>query len=177
MKVVSRDFNGPTHSLSVPAQAQAHPMRLLQSKKRASDSQHLSVRHLLFFYSRKPSDHSSKKSGTDHGPLGLNIIHAPKNGHEADIVFIHGLGGASRRTWSKNEDPDLFWPMKFLPSEPNVCLTRILTFGYNANFRTAGNVSTSILDFAKDLLFDLKYGRDKQKEDLNIGNVSANQAF
>lgn len=62
--------------------------------------------------------------------------------------------------------------MKFLPLEPDVCLTRILTFGYNANFRTAGNVSTSVLDFAKDLLFDLKYAKDGQKEDLNIGNVS-----
>jgi hypothetical protein len=65
----------------------------------------------------------------------------------------------------------LFWPLKFLPFEPDVCLTRILTFGYNANFRAAGNVSTSVLDFAKDLLFDLKYAKDEQKEDLNIGNV------
>lgn len=66
--------------------------------------------------------------------------------------------------------------MKFLPLEPDVCLTRILTFGYNANFRTAGNVSTSVLDFAKDLLFDLKYAKDEQKEDLNIGSVSKTQA-
>ena len=92
-----------------------------------------------------------------------------------DIVFIHGLGGTSRRTWSKNEDPELFWPLKFLPLEPDVCLARILTFGYNANFRTAGNVSTSVLDFAKDLLFDLKYAKDEQKQYLNIGNVSRNR--
>ena len=52
----------------------------------------------------------------------------------------------------------------------------MLTFGYNANFRTAGNVSTSVLDFAKDLLFDLKYAKDEQMEDLNIGNVSMSQA-
>lgn len=65
--------------------------------------------------------------------------------------------------------------MKFLPLEPDICLTRILTFGYNANFRTAGNVSTSVLDFAKDLLFDLKYAKDEQKEDLGIGNVSKTQ--
>lgn len=51
-------------------------------------------------------------------------------------------------------------------------LTRILTFGYNANFRAAGKASISILDFAKDLLFDLKYAKDEQKEDLNIGKVS-----
>lgn len=66
--------------------------------------------------------------------------------------------------------------MKFLPYEPDVCETRILTFGYDANFRAAGNVSTSVLDFAKDLLFDLKYANDEQKEDLNIGAVSRSQA-
>jgi len=89
-----------------------------------------------------------------------------------DIVFIHGLGGASRKTWSKNQDPELFWPLKFLPSEPDICQARILTFGYNANFRAAGNVSTSVLDFAKDLLFDLKYAKDEQKGDLHVGFVS-----
>lgn len=66
----------------------------------------------------------------------------------------------------------MFWPLKFLPLEPDVCLARILTFGYNANFRAAGNVSTSVLDFAKDLLFDLKYAKDEQQKDLDVGNVS-----
>ena len=90
-------------------------------------------------------------------------------------MFIHGLGGTSQRTWTKNENPDLFWPLKFLPFEPDVCLARILTFGYNANFRTAGNVCTSVLDFAKELLFDLKYAKDEQDKDLNMGSVSKNE--
>ncbi|KAL6716669.1 hypothetical protein ACLMJK_006237 [Lecanora helva] len=120
---------------------------------------------------RTANTHTRKNSGPNPGPLGLNIIHTPKNGHEVDIVFIHGLGGASQRTWCKNEDPELFWPLKFLPFEPEICLTRIFTFGYDANLRGAGNVSTSVLDFAKDLLFDLKYAKDERKGDLNIGNV------
>jgi hypothetical protein len=62
--------------------------------------------------------------------------------------------------------------LTFLPLEPDVCLARILTFGFNAEFRKAGNVSTSVLDFAKDLLFDLKYAKDEEKNDLNMGNVS-----
>lgn len=62
--------------------------------------------------------------------------------------------------------------MKFLPFESDVRQTRILTFGYNANFRTSGNVSTSVLDFAKDLLFDLRYAKDEDNRDLNIGDVS-----
>jgi alpha-beta hydrolase superfamily lysophospholipase len=46
-----------------------------------------------------------------------------------------------------------------------------LTFGYNSNFRKAGNISSSILDFAIALLFDLKYAKDQRKDDLNMGNV------
>ena len=39
-------------------------------------------------------------------------------------------------------------------------------------FRASGNVSTSVLDFAKDLLFDLRYAKDNLGADLTIGNVS-----
>lgn len=99
-------------------------------------------------------------------------MYTPPNGHKADIIFIHGLGGTSHSTWSKYKDPGLFWPLTFLPLEPDVCLARIFTFGYNADFRKAGNAGTSVLDFAKDLLFDLKYAKDEQLEDLEMGSVS-----
>lgn len=88
-----------------------------------------------------------------------------------DIVFVHGLGGTSRWTWTKHRNPELFWPLTFLPLEPDICLARIMTFGYNATFRKAGNVTTSVLDFAKDLLFDLKYAKDPDMDDLDVGKV------
>ncbi|KAI1322516.1 NACHT and WD domain protein [Xylariaceae sp. FL0255] len=112
-----------------------------------------------------------RNSETEAGPLGLNVVYTPENGGKADIVFIHGLGGTSRLTWSKNKSPELFWPLTFLPLEPDLCLARILTFGYNANFLRSGNVSTSILDFAKALLFDLKYAKDEAVNDLGMGNM------
>ena len=87
-------------------------------------------------------------------------------------MFIHGLGGTSRLTWSKYKNSDLFWPLTFLPHEPVISQVRILTFGYNANVLRSGSISTSVLDFAKDLLFDLKFAKDDQKEDLRIGVVS-----
>ncbi|KAL8808980.1 MAG: hypothetical protein Q9200_003840 [Gallowayella weberi] len=124
-----------------------------------------------YLYSRNSSDRSRKHSEAKQGALGLEIIYTPVGDYKVDLVFIHGLGGASRRTWSKNEDPELFWPMKFLPLEMEVCQARILTFGYNANFRTSGNISTSVLDFAKDLLFDLKYAKDEQNRYLNMGDA------
>ncbi|KAF2229076.1 hypothetical protein EV356DRAFT_494418 [Viridothelium virens] len=112
-----------------------------------------------------------KYSETDPGPLGLNVIYTPENGHKADIVFVHGLGGGSRWTWSKSRNPELLWPLTFLPLEPDICLARILSFGYNANFKKAGSVGTVVLDFAKELLFDLKYARDEAKRDLKMGRV------
>ena len=123
------------------------------------------------------SQGSRKSRRPDPGPLGLTLVYSPEDGHKADIVFVHGLGGTSRKTWSKNEDPDLFWPLKFLPFEPDVALTRIFTFGYNANFRAAGKINISVLDFAKDLLFDLKYAKDERNRDLAIGRVCATNAL
>jgi hypothetical protein len=118
------------------------------------------------------STHLSRKdSVTDPAALGLNVVYTPTNGHKVDIVFIHGLGGSSRMTWSKNKDPELFWPLTFLPLEPDICLARILTFGYNADFANAGNPCGVILDFAKNLLYDLKYSIDEQQDNMHIGQV------
>ncbi|KAL1881197.1 hypothetical protein Daus18300_001048 [Diaporthe australafricana] len=112
-----------------------------------------------------------KSSDADSGAFGLNVVCTPDHGHKADIVFVHGLGGTSRWTWSKNRDPELFWPLTFLALEPDLCLARILTFGYNATLKKGGHAGHSVLDFAKDLLFDLKYATDERKGDLQMGSV------
>lgn len=100
------------------------------------------------------------------------MVYTPENAHKVDIVFVHGLGGTSRWTWSKHKNPELFWPSKFLPLEPDICLARISTFGYNSSFHKAGSIRTSVLDFAKDLLFNLKYAKDENMEELDMGKVS-----
>ncbi|KAK4201517.1 hypothetical protein QBC40DRAFT_223212 [Triangularia verruculosa] len=110
-----------------------------------------------------------------HDPLGLKVVYRPSEERVADIIFVHGLGGSSIMTWSKNRDMELFWPAKFLPLEPTLDKARILTFGYNSNFRPgAGKNQMSILDFAKELLFDLKYAQDElapEPGSLRIGEV------
>lgn len=109
-------------------------------------------------------------------PLGLKVIHRPSKNRRVDIVFVHGLGGSSRMSWSKDHNPDLFWPLKFLPFEPDIKEARILTFGYNGNFRPgSAKNKMSLLDFAKDLLYDLKYAKDESVsdlEDLKMGEVT-----
>ena len=91
-------------------------------------------------------------TGTDNdkGPLGLTTIFKPLEKVIADLVFVHGLGGGSHKTWSKNEDPALFWPQEWLPHDPGFRDVRIHTFGYDANWDKESILN--IHDFAKSLL-------------------------
>ena len=105
-------------------------------------------------------------------PLGLTVLYAPEKAPSVDIIFVHGLGGTSRQTWSKDRKPELFWPQNWLPLEPDICTARILSFGYNAHFSSTGPDNVlSISDFAKSLLFEMKFGKDEATRDLGIGRV------
>ena len=104
--------------------------------------------------------------------LGLHVVHQPELPAPLDIIFVHGLGGDSRKTWSKNHDSGLFWPGIWLPLEPGIGNARILTFGYNANFRPGAPKSLSnITDFSKELLYEMGFGRDDNGQNLDIGKV------
>jgi pimeloyl-ACP methyl ester carboxylesterase len=84
--------------------------------------------------------------------LGLQLLcdHAEP---EADIIFVHGLGGTAIRTWSWKRDASNFWPV-WLTEERGLSNHRIFSFGYNSNFKGAGtNLNT--IDFAKDLLYSM----------------------
>lgn len=108
--------------------------------------------------------------------MGLRVIYRPEGDHTADIIFVHGLGGGSYRTWSKNHDPELFWPERFLPAEPGISEARISTFGYNSNFGAGSKKrKLSTTDFARSLLAALKFSQDEymgRDEELRMGHVS-----
>ncbi|KAI1178951.1 hypothetical protein F4777DRAFT_41545 [Nemania sp. FL0916] len=110
---------------------------------------------------------SSSPSSSSSG-LGLHVLHQPDYA-AIDIIFVHGLGGHSKNTWSKNHDPSFFWPELWLPFEPDIESARIFTFGYNASWRGATKSVSSISDFAKELLFEMRFGKDSSGEDLNLG--------
>lgn len=111
------------------------------------------------FSSQNPAEHRTQRSqGKRDDPLGLLVIHTPVE-QSVDILFIHGLGGTSLRTWCRNRDLENLWPQLWLPSEPGLSTARILTFGYNAHFSSKKeHASLTIGDFANDLLFRMKYG-------------------
>lgn len=129
---------------------------------------------------RSPSPRGSTFSGETlrklpprhENPLGLNVVYEPERAPSVDIVFVHGLGGTSRHTWSRDKDSDRFWPEQWLPNEPDICTARVLSFGYHASGTPTGPGSVlNITDFAKNLLFSMRYGKDEAKEELNIGKV------
>lgn len=109
------------------------------------------------------------KAPVQSDPTGLHVLYAPEGRPTVDIIFVHGLGGASRRSWCKDGDLALFWPQEFLPYETDIRLGRILTYGYDADWRKGSSVS--IRDFGNDLLFDLAYTKDQHTGELDIGSV------
>ena len=66
----------------------------------------------------------------------------------------------------------MFWPGQWLPLEHDLSTARVLSFGYNAHFMSTGpNSTANISDFAKDLLYDMRLGKDKAGGELDLGKV------
>jgi hypothetical protein len=109
-----------------------------------------------FFLSRSATRWESGDDAAQDlkGPLGLNTLHRPSDPAIADMVFIHGLGGGSRSTWTKGGDRSLYWPQEWLPNDPGFQDVRIHSFGYSADWEKESTLN--INDFAKSLLGSLQ---------------------
>lgn len=124
------------------------------------------------FLGRERSPSAVVKLDRTKDPQGLTILYEPETTPSLDIIFVHGLGGSSRATWCHNHDPEFFWPHKWLPQEPGIQGARISSFGYDSNFSAAGSSPISnVTDFAKSLLYSLKFAKDENLEEANIGEV------
>ncbi|KAF1955023.1 hypothetical protein CC80DRAFT_395054, partial [Byssothecium circinans] len=88
------------------------------------------------------------------GPHGLTVLHNPAE-PLIDFVFIHGLRGGSRKTWSKMSNPAHFWPAAWLPMEPCFRNVRIHTFGYNSDWGARKGSSVTVHDFGQALLAEM----------------------
>ncbi|MFN0130725.1 MAG: esterase/lipase family protein [Verrucomicrobiales bacterium] len=88
---------------------------------------------------------------------GLHQIPRPTQDRAtADIVFVHGLGGASHDTWrhGKESDPDhFFWP-EALAAELSGC--HVWTFGYDAGITQLGSPGMRIGQRAGSLAIQMK---------------------
>lgn len=94
---------------------------------------------------------------SDHarGPLGLNLLYSPSESL-VDFVFVHGLGGGSRKTWSKTDNPYHYWPKEWLPRDPDFSNCRICSFGYASDWSERRDRVLEINDFAASLLGEIK---------------------
>jgi hypothetical protein len=54
-----------------------------------------------------------------------------------DIVFVHGLNGDPRLSWTAKNG--VFWPTQLLPITLKSAQARILMYGYNADVYAFGN--------------------------------------
>lgn len=107
-------------------------------------------------FSRALSRRDSNLDVTDDlkGSLGLSTLYIPSGDAVADLVFVHGLGGGSRSTWTKSGDPSLYWPQLWLPEDVGFQDVRIHVFGYDSNWNKESTLN--IHDFAKSLLNSLQ---------------------
>ena len=99
-------------------------------------------------FDRAPRDpHDDPK-----GPKGLTTLHepGPEQPVVADLVFVHGLNGGSRSTWSERGDPALFWPREWLPRDEAFRDVRVHSFGYPSGVSRRSVLD--IRDFARGLM-------------------------
>jgi hypothetical protein len=85
-----------------------------------------------------------------------------------EFVFVHGLRGGPRSTWTFKDDPATFWPL-WLPESPQFAHVRIHTYGYNTDWQ--GRVSTNIDDFGIALLESLATSPQLQT-DVSVSTTS-----
>jgi WD40 repeat protein/pimeloyl-ACP methyl ester carboxylesterase len=75
-----------------------------------------------------------EQSKVEKGPLGLSLLYCPTE-PEIDLIFVHGLGGNSRKTWSKSSaDRSHFWPEDWLSQDPAFRNVRIHSYGYDSYY-------------------------------------------
>ncbi|MCJ1378546.1 hypothetical protein MMC17_001645 [Xylographa soralifera] len=112
------------------------------------------------------------------GPLGLNLLYVPSEPF-VDLIFVHGLGGGSRKTWAKTSNLYHYWPKEWLPRDPEFKHVRIHSFGYAAHWGERKSSILEINDFASSLLGEIKDNPDIRRDDVGIGilEVSSDEAI
>lgn len=111
--------------------------------------------------------HNSKQrlavEGDDsgRGALGLVPVSQPQD-PVVDLIFVHGLGGGSSKTWTKSKSPQNFWPA-WLPRDEDFRHVRIHSYGYNSDWTSMKADISNLSDFSLGLLNVLKYAETLRK--------------
>ncbi|QUY41898.1 triacylglycerol lipase [Acaryochloris marina] len=77
---------------------------------------------------------------------------AHHNDIDADVIFIHGLGGGSQTTWAYEQDVEKFWPDWLARSFPNL---NIWTMGYSSSISAWVKDSMPLEDLGDTILEEM----------------------
>jgi hypothetical protein len=108
-----------------------------------------------FFFGRNQSE--ARLSDCDRqteGNLGLIPLNEPRH-PDLNIIFVHGLGGCAKGTWT---DPQTgsFWP-PWLAGVHGLERARVMSFGYDSSWNKIwkSNNVLDIADFGRQLVNEL----------------------
>ncbi|KAL8832477.1 MAG: hypothetical protein Q9191_000247 [Dirinaria sp. TL-2023a] len=122
------------------------------------------------FHSLSPGRRQPESVDELRGALGLNLLYSPSE-PLIDFIFVHGLRGGSRRTWSKTDDIRHYWPQQWLPLEPRFKNVRIHSFGYNSDWGERKGSSLTVHDFGQALLGEILNSPDLSGHNENTAIV------
>ncbi|MCJ1385500.1 hypothetical protein MMC17_008623 [Xylographa soralifera] len=118
----------------------------------------LSPRHGSFTssasISSKAHDVTEDSKSDPKGPLGLNLLNSLSE-PLIDFVFVHGLGGGSRKTWSKTSSITHYWPQEWLPKDPVFGDVKTHSYRYNSDWAKGKDNCLNIHHFGKSLLGEM----------------------
>ena len=81
---------------------------------------------------------------------------------------MHGLGGGSRKTWSKSSNQYHYWPKEWLSQDPEFGCVRIWSFGYRADWNERKETVLEIHDFALALLGEIENAPNIRRSKVSI---------
>ena len=87
--------------------------------------------------------------------VGLQLLFLPPE-PLVDLIFVHGLWGHYKESWSRSVAPSSFWPKEWLSRDPEFKHVRISSYGYNMPRYGYGNRESIASDQGKRLFDSLQ---------------------
>ncbi|KAK9784452.1 putative GPI inositol-deacylase [Seiridium cardinale] len=111
---------------------------------------------------QRPETAALPENDDSRGRRGLSLLHATDKPF-VPLIFIHGLGGGSIKTWSKDGNPLAYWPKVWLPQGAGMQHTNIYAYAYESGSLLRGSTdpALNIATLGESLLNGLKTTADE----------------
>jgi hypothetical protein len=99
----------------------------------------------------------NKSSKQAENRFGLDELKPSSTGQvTVNLIFVHGLGGSARGTWTHPKNARAFWPA-WLSEIEDLKDARVFAYGYDADWLAVGrpNTTLNISNFGTQLLNDI----------------------